>query len=454
MTQIPARILLRARRFAAGLILAILAGAAPAGAVPAFAVQTGQPCQMCHVGGFGPQLTPFGRNFKLHGYTQRTTPFSIPLSAVAIASYVATAKDQPPPPTHGFATNDNAALDQASLIFAGGFGEHLGAFAQATYDGVARAFHWDNLDVRATTTATLAGQDAVLGLSLNNSPSVEDAWNTTPAWGFPYTTSTLAPTPSTQPLINGALAQTSLGLTGYAWVDSSVYLEAGAYGSPGAASLRRLGVDPANPGDISGLAPYGRVAWQKMFGASALEVGAFGLQAAIRPGLDRSTGLLDRYTDLGLDASYQAPLAHGDLFAVNARYTHERQSLKASCALALGGPPGGCARGELNDLRADVSYSWRGWLGGTLAAFDTSGTANPVLLAANRTGKPDSTGVLLQLDATPFGGRSQPARRANLRVGLQYVLYTRFDGAGIDFDGAGRRASDNNTLRLFTWLAF
>ena len=68
--------------------------------------------------------------------------------------------------------------------------------------------------------------------------------------------------------------------------------------------------------------------------------------------------------------------------------------------------------------------------------------------------QPDSTGLTLQLDATPFGGRPQPARRINMRVGLQYTIYTRFNGAGANFDGAGRNASDNNTLRLFTWFAF
>ena len=54
--------------------LATLFAAPPAQAVPSYAEQTGQPCQACHVGGFGPQLTPFGREFKLGGYTMRTKP--------------------------------------------------------------------------------------------------------------------------------------------------------------------------------------------------------------------------------------------------------------------------------------------------------------------------------------------------------------------------------------------
>ena len=48
----------------------LLLYASPSQAVPNFAMQTGQPCVMCHVGGFGPQLTPFGRAFKIGGYTQ------------------------------------------------------------------------------------------------------------------------------------------------------------------------------------------------------------------------------------------------------------------------------------------------------------------------------------------------------------------------------------------------
>ena len=50
------------------VFLAAMTASAPALAVPAFAKQTGQPCAACHVGAFGPQLKPYGRDFKLHGY--------------------------------------------------------------------------------------------------------------------------------------------------------------------------------------------------------------------------------------------------------------------------------------------------------------------------------------------------------------------------------------------------
>ena len=431
--------------------------AGSAHAVPAFAIQTGQQCQACHVGGFGPQLTPFGRSFKLHGYTMRTNSFNVPLSAMAVASYVNTGKAQNPPPA-GFGPNNNFAVDQVSLFFAGGFGSHLGAFVQTTYDGVARAFHWDNLDVRATTTVSIKDTDVVLGASLNNAPTVEDAWNTLPAWGYPYTTSTIASTPSASPLMNGALAQTSLGVTAYAWINSEVYVEGGAYGSPGATTLTRLGVDPTSPGSIKGLAPYGRIAVQKDVAGGTLEAGVFGMQTNIYPGLDRSLGLSDQYTDLGVDASYIRPLQNGDVFTINGRYLHEQQNLGYSCSAAVVGDTSGgiCpTNNTLTDLRADVSYYWRNKIGATMAVFDTTGSANQTIYGGNRTSKPDSTGLMFQVDGTPFGAGGSPfGPRFNVRVGIQYTLYTQFNGAGSNWDGAGSNAADNNTLRVFTWIAY
>lgn len=441
------------------LMTLLLGAPGRAGAVPAFAVQTGQPCQVCHVGGFGPQLTAYGRKFKLEGYTERMTSFNLPLAAMAVASYVRTSKAQPEPPAEHFSRNDNAALDEASVFFAGGFGQHVGAFAQVTYDGVDRSWAWDQLDLRLVTKTQLRDRDLVLGISLNNNPGVQDPWNTLPAWGFPFTDSALAPEPATAPLLSDGLAQASLGATAYAWLDSQFYVEAGAYGSPGARTLKRLGVDPTDPGDIKGSAPYGRLAWQRQFDDQAvLEVGAFGFRAEIHPGRERDTGLIDRYTDLGVDASYQRPLAHGDLLAVDARYVHERQKLEASCSLALEEGPGEdvalCARNSLEDLRLTAGYYWRKKYGLTVGAFDTWGSANPVLYADNRRLRPNSSGVTVQLDATPFGGAAQPARRLNVRVGVQYTKYFEFNGARRDFDGGGRSASDNDTLRVFTWFAF
>lgn len=428
--------------------LALAAG--PAAAVPSFAVQTGQPCNACHVGGFGPQLTPFGREFKLGGYTTRAVSFNVPISAMAIASFVHTRQDQAGPPAPGYSANDNLTLDQANLFLAAGLGNHLGAFVQATYDGIAKAFHWDNLDVRATTSTTIRGAKVLLGASLNNGPTIQDAFNTLPAWGFPYTTSGLSPAPGAAPLLS-RLAQNTLGLTGYVWVNSQVYAEFGGYRSPGANFLTRLGVDAFDPGNIRGTAPYARVAYQQSIGKGNLEVGAFGLWADIYPGRDQSTGASDHYADTGLDASYQFFAENKDVITVNGRFTHESERLEASQALGLTQN----RDNHLNDLRIDASYYWRNKIGATVGAFDTFGSADNLLYAGNRTFNPDSSGFIFQLDGTPFGAGGSPlGPRFNVRVGVQYTIYTRFDGASHDYDGLGHNASDNNTFRVFTWVAY
>lgn len=425
-----------------------LAGGA-AHAVPAFAVQTGQPCEACHVGGFGPQLTPFGRNFKMNGYTSRAGGFTIPVSAMLVASYNHTAKDQAGGAAPGYGPNDNFGLDQLSFFLAGGAG-HFGAFVQTTYDGVAKAWSWDNLDLRAVTKATVAGVNAVFGLSFNNSPTVQDAFNTLPAWGYPYTFSALAPTPGASPMI-GNLAQTTLGITGYAWIDNRFYVELGGYQSPSSSFLIHAGADPTSPGSIRGTAPYARLAWQKTWPNQNLEIGAFFFDASIYPGLDRSTGTTDRYTDVGVDASYQLYASHNDVVTVNGRYTHEHQNLRATYALEGADH----ARQDLEDLRFDASYYWRNKIGFTASVFDTWGSSDETLYGGVPRPRPNSSGVTLQLDATPWGsGHSPLGPRANIRVGMQYTNYFSFNGAGTNYDGMGGNASDNNTFRIFTWIAY
>jgi len=421
--------------------------ATPASALPAFADQTGRPCAQCHVGGFGPQLTPFGRQFKLSGYTMRTHA-SVPLSAMVIASYVKTKQDQSPTP--GYAANDNSSLDQFSIFVAGGLGSHLGVFSQTTYDGVAKAWHWDNLDLRAVTNVTVRGKPATLGVSLNNAPTVQDAFNTLPAWGYLYTSSTLASTPAAGPII-GSFAQNTVGLTAYAWVDATVLVEAGGYRSPTPSFLTHAGIDPTGPGQISGTAPYARVAYQKNFGDQNFEVGGYFFHADIFPGLDQTTGFTDHYTDIGLDGSYQRYFDDGSIVTINARYTHESQKLYATQALGNSTYVGN----TLQDIRFDTSYYYHGVVGATVSAFNTWGSRDDIMYAGNRTLTPDSTGLLLQLDGTPFGhGNSPLGQRFNIRVGIQYTAYFRFNGAGGNYDGLGHNASDNNTLRVFTWIAY
>jgi len=432
------------------LAIALLAPAHPVKAVPAYAEQTGMPCQSCHVGGFGPQLTPFGREFKLSGYTLRAKA-SVPLSAMGVVSFTHTRRDQNPAPD-GFSANDNLTFDQGSVFIAGGAGKHLGGFAQITYDGVGKQWSWDNLDLRAVTTGHVFGKDAVFGLTLNNGPTIQDAWNTTPAWGFPYTDTAISGTPGAAPLIDGGLAQGTLGLGAYAWIGQEFYVEGGAYSTPAAGTLRWLGADPADPGDIHGLAPYGRIAFQHDLAGGTFEAGAFALKASLNPGRDRSTGLTDHYSDVGLDTSWQKTIGSNDTISAQMRYIHEADRFEATCVLGAMAPD--CGNVHLDEWRGDLSYSWHNKVGATLGAFAINGTSNANLYDGPKS-SPDSDGVMAQLDYTPWGAGNSPlGSRVNVRVGVQYTAYGKFDGARRNYDGAGANAPDNNDLRLFTWVAF
>jgi hypothetical protein len=118
-----------------------------------------------------------------------------------------------------FGRNNNFALDQVSLFLAGRITDCAGAFVQGTYDGIGHTFRLNNTDLRLTTKVNAYGSDLRVGLSVNNGPTVQDPYNSTFGWIFPFASSTLAPTPTAQPLLAGGLIGNSIGTTVYAWYD-------------------------------------------------------------------------------------------------------------------------------------------------------------------------------------------------------------------------------------------
>src|SRR5664279_5341356 len=175
-----------------------------ANALPSYARQTGQPCGTCHTD--YPGLTPYGRLFKLGGYTAgggkyRSTlfpsqndstnalaeytkkwgsdlptkapsdtsqdiPYAPPISMMAIVGFTHTQADQDPTgsPYHA---NDNVVVAPVSFFYGGAITDHIGAFAQLTYNNASfgaldpqdpNASHlwsWDNIDAVSYTHLTL-----------------------------------------------------------------------------------------------------------------------------------------------------------------------------------------------------------------------------------------------------------------------------------------------------------
>jgi hypothetical protein len=435
-----------------GAVAALLAlsVAAPARAVPAFARETGLPCAQCHTLAFGPALTAFGRNFKLHAYSLGTHK-TIPLSADLIASFTHTQENQPAVPH--YSDNNNLALDDVNVYLAGRIADHFGGFAQATYDGIARHTSWGVLDVRYAQDFTFGGQDTLLGVSVNNYPTVQDVWNSTYAWQYPYPFARLANTPSASPQINGFFALQTLGVTANALIDNTVYLEAGGYRKLSDRLQDDLGIpSPGAEHGIDGTAPYWRAELQRTDGPHYASVGLIGFAAHAKSPSEPTT---DNYTDTGIDATYQFANGGPHTFNAYASYIHEKQRLFGTAA--LGGSDS--IDNDLHDLNISGQYAYQQTYAITLAYFDIGGNSDPALYPAgawfgSANGSPDSRGYMVQIECIPFGKFTSFARPwLNVRFGLQYTGYTRFNGGNTDYDGAGHSAHDNNTLFLYVWMA-
>ena len=436
------------------LIALVAVGFAPSAfALPSFAQQTGQPCATCHVGGFGPQLTPFGRSFKLGGYTLAAPDgHSVPLSAMLVASYTHTKTDQPDNAGPHDGPNNNFSLQEASLFFAGRVSDHVGVFAQTTYSDIDRLLTLDNVDVRYATPLKIADKPAILGISINNNPTIQDVWNTTPAWRFPYMASALVPGIASAPLIEGALEHQVIGVSAYAFYNNAWYAELGGYRSLSHGFLDAVNVEDS-VGRIAGIAPYWRVAYSNDAKGHSWSLGAFGLDANVHP--DRAPGPTDKFRDVGVDSSLQLFDMGPHVISLSGAYVHEYQNRAASFAAGDAENPSD----TLNSTSINASYYYAAHYGVTLGRFIIRGSRDQALFApepanGSRTGTPNSAGTILQADWTPFGAAdSWHAPWVNLRLGVQYTIYDKFNGAARNYDGFGRNASDNNTLFVFLWTA-
>ena len=432
------------------LVRAYVAAHTVAGHLPSYARQTGLACSACHYQFL--TLTPFGRKFKLNGYTltnlpslvekDSTTnggrlglsPFSL-LSAMVTAAVTHT-KDEVPD-----TQNDAVALPQElSGFLAGRITPKIGLFSQFTYAGADGAFGIDNVDIRFADKTTVGGStEMAYGVTLNNNPAVQDLWNTTPAWGFPFIGSEGAPGGAASTLIDGGLSQNVLGLGGYTMVAKLVYAELSVYRS----AFQGAAAPSSTTGAIHGVAPYWRLALQKEWEHQYLMVGTFGLHTSLFP--DVLTGPRNTYSDVGADAQFESKAGSGNV-VVRGAWIHERQTLDAT--VAAGGSAN--ATNTLKVLRLNASYYPRQWLGVSGGYFDTRGSTDAGLYApdpvdGSASGSPKTNGFVGEVDFNPW---------ENTRLGMQYTAYSNFNGGKTDYDGSGRDAAGNNTLYAFAWLAF
>ena len=476
---------LRAVRHATFLLLAVvLSWSLQAHAIPVFNRQTGQNCVACHAGGQFPDLTPYGRIFKLTGYT--IGEHALPLAAMAVASVNKTQKTSSPDPAFderaGFPKDGNLIFQTASVFLAGRITNNLGAFVQVTYNNYDAQSpsdsHWvghtssDNLDLRYADRYFSPGSDFIFGATMNNNPTVQDPWNSVPAWG--YNTVPGSSGPGTTPLIAGGLAQNVAGWGGYVFWNRTIYAELTGYRTAnGVWSFMSQGFNTQR-GDmqiVKGTNPYWRLALAHEWGPHSAMVGTYGMDARVFPDPTDPAGSTNHFRDAAIDAQYQYIL-DPHAVTVTATYIHEKVDYADSVA---GQPhpldPDGTlglpltnSSDTLRMFRAKATYAYHARFGGSLSYFDVSGTSNPALQTSAF--DPANPGQLLEGSEGVTGNLAgNPGTRAwtagafwtpvqYARVGLEYTAFTRFNGASTNYDGFGRNARDNNTVFLYVWGAF
>jgi hypothetical protein len=485
---------------ASGLLTLI--SSLPAQALPSFARQTGQPCGTCHTD--FPALTPYGRRFKLLGYTTgggefRTTPFSSqvardaraeyekmmgyvktlpssspkseedkeyvpPVSMMAIVGYTRTQADQTG--TDPYSANNNVVLSPFSAFWGGAITENIGAFAQVTYNAVppggfgdpfGHTWTWDNTDARYANTAHFGPLDLIYGITANNNPSVQDVWNTTPAWSFPYAASTILGPQGHPTTIEGAFAAHVGGVGAYTFINDLLYLEFTAYKTLGFRQENAIGTDPFGaPGQLGGVAPYWRAAFEPHWGRNTFMIGTFGAQFTVHPWVDTSFATFstatfpqaDTFTDIGFDSQYQY---QGDNYWLTLRgsYIREFQRLDASFLNTSASNP----TNLLNSMKLQASFAYGAdnRVVFTGQYFNQWGTADMNLYGTDPvTGlasTPNTNGWMAEIAYIPFGASKMIGWPwFNARIGLQYTYYNKLNGTTVG-------AQDNNTLFLHAWFA-
>jgi hypothetical protein len=419
------------------LILVSVTNAGVTNALPSYARQTGMSCTACHTS--FPELTSFGRQFKLNGYTMTNMKtieaktdsdritrlkllIALPLSAMAQSSFTHISKD-----VEGTQNNSVAFPQQLSLFFAGQITPHIGTFIQMTYDG--QSFGMDNADLRYSNQVMIGNKSLLYGFTLNNNPSVQDIWNTTPAWRFPYASSDAANSPAKSTIIENLGMQVA-GLGAYSLYSNLLYTELTVY--------RSAPQGAANPADsssqmtIKGVAPYWRLALEHQWSSSYFELGTFGI--ASNHFLSGIAGNMDNFVDAGIDLQYERRLSIGSC-TLHSSFINEKEKRDTSTTQHI--------NLNFNAFKIDGSLYLKSGIGATIGYFTNSGSEDDAV--GSFTNKPNSNGFVFQLEYLPW---------YNTKFILQYVTYNKFDGSVSNYDGLGRNAANNNALYLLAWINF
>jgi hypothetical protein len=446
-------------------------------ATTSFARQTGEPCTACHMQAYGPWLTQYGQKFKLDGYVaghaNKLPDVINPLAVQIIGSVTNTQQNNDSDAyysnTAGHSnSNNNVLADWAAVYYTGRITDKIGSYLQLNINPQAgRSVSLAMADIRVADHATFRGNAITYGLTVNNAPTISDFWMTTPAWMYPYTSSSVTVKPVAQPWLQSLMAgANTAGATAYTMINNHLYLEAGGYTSQSQNMAQGLGVwnaaisrEGAQGGLIDGGAPYWRMFLQHSIGPHTMMIGTYGLAAKVIPYYSNGIGT-NSYVEYNADTNYSYMMDDNNMLMAMAKYTHDTMKMDASQGQ-------GWASNTSNYLDSvmmmgmwtykqtyNLSVGWnymKGsadtllYNGAARTDFSPDNPVNPVFGSAN--GSPNTNSFLFEADYIPFGkGTSMTDPYLNIRLSMQYWAYTQFNGASSNYDGAGRNAAGNNTL--------
>lgn len=436
--------------FRAFALLALLLAPQSLYAVPSMGRQTNMSCSSCHT--IFPELTPFGRQFKLRGFSMSApkadakSPLTLlPLSGLLQASITSTSNTK----TAGallsdFPSDSDPLLQAAGIYYGGKIIGKAGALVQFSYDGIEKRWAMEMFDTRYANSFTLGKKEWVYGFTLSNTPTVTDIYNSTPQWAFPHTESA-AVQPAASTLLDLRLASQVGGAGAYLMWNNLVYAEVAFYHSARKGPLRALTAGAEIENVVNDFAPYWRVAVQREWSSHNLSVGTYGIVADLFPeGVQR--GARNRFRDLAFDAQYQY-IGEDHVITAQANYIHEKQTWAASFAEGEASN----RSNTLRTLRVNLHYYFRRRYGLGIQYFSTRGDSDQQLyntgepIFGSVTGRPSTDGWLAELNYVPI---------PYVKLALRYTGYTKFNGDGNSYDGFERDASDNNSLFFLGWLVF
>ena len=316
-----------------------------------------------------------------------------------------------------------------------------------TYDRAGNAFGWDNTDIRYANTGIIEGTNIVYGITANNNPTVQDVWNSTPAWSFPYITSAVAQFPVRPQCLGGAAGPAGWRRRRVCLDRRLVLCRIHRLSRLGRASFSPILAPIPAAARFANAAPYWRFAYEKKWDKNSLMFGTFGMYAESsrleqRAQLSSTRRVILRgptnpFLDIGVDTQYQW-IGEENIVSLRASYIWERQKLNGQSNPDSMGEPRYNPVDYVNDFNISASYIYDRKISLTVGHFEYLGNNRCIgYLPSSLPGgdilpraRPIAADGTIDFAFLPFSdGGPDLWPWFNARLGIQYTHYDRFDGS-------------------------